>query len=144
GLAACGGSDNNTPMQTQFKMSVVVSDGAVSAPHTDPNLKNGWGVAFNPQGFVWVADNGTQKATLYDGNGVVQSLVVAIPANAGGDADPTGIVFNSDTSFVVSKGGKTGPAAFIFDGEGGSLAAWAPSVDLNNAVTVSDSSATSA
>jgi uncharacterized protein (TIGR03118 family) len=144
GLAACGGSDNNTPMQTQFKMSVVVSDGAVSAPHTDPNLKNGWGVAFNPQGFVWVADNGTQKATLYDGNGVVQSLVVAIPANAGGDADPTGIVFNSDTSFVVSKGGKTGPAAFIFDGEGGSLAAWAPSVDLNNAVTVSDSSATGA
>src|SRR5690348_10647395 len=43
----------------------------ISAPHQDANLKNGWGVAFNPTGFVWVADNHTGKSTLYDGSGNV-------------------------------------------------------------------------
>ena len=66
GLASCGGGSNdNMPVQTRFKMSIVVSDGAVSAPHTDPNLKNGWGVAFNPNGFVWVANNGTQTDEVF-------------------------------------------------------------------------------
>jgi hypothetical protein len=40
-LAACG-NDNNT-MTPQFKSTIVLSDGSVSAPHTDANLKNGWG-----------------------------------------------------------------------------------------------------
>ncbi len=33
----------------------LVSNGAFPANFTDPHLKNAWGVAFNPQGFVWVA-----------------------------------------------------------------------------------------
>ncbi|SAK50918.1 hypothetical protein AWB79_01697 [Caballeronia hypogeia] len=145
GIASCGGSsDNNMPSATRFKMTVVVSDGAVAAPHTDANLKNGWGVAFNPNGFAWVADNGTQKATLYDGNGVVQSLVVAIPPTANGTADPTGIVFNKGPDLVVARNGKSGVAAFVFAGEGGSITAWAPAVDTNNAFTVVDSSASGA
>jgi uncharacterized protein (TIGR03118 family) len=144
GLASCGGSDNG-PTATRFKSTMLVSDGAVAAAHTDPNLKNAWGVAFNPKGFVWVANNGTQTATLYDGNGVVQSLVVAIPATASGPASPTGIVFNgSTTDFMVSQAGKTGAAAFIFVGEGGSVTAWSPAVDLTHAITVSDSSAAGA
>lgn len=142
-LASCGGSDH--PMATQFKSTILVSDGAVAASHTDANLKNAWGVAFNPKGFVWVANNATQTATLYDGNGVVQSLVVSIPATASGPASPTGIVFNgSTTDFIASKGGKSGAAAFIFAGEGGSITAWSPSVDLTHAITVSDSSASGA
>src|SRR6185503_1924243 len=60
-----------------------------AAEHTDPNLVNGWGVAFNPFGFVWVADGGTGVSTPYDGNGNPQSLVVTIPGGK-----PTGIVFN--------------------------------------------------
>ena len=32
----------------------LVSDGSVPAENTDPNLIDGWGVAFNPDGFVWV------------------------------------------------------------------------------------------
>jgi hypothetical protein len=63
----------------RFKVTALVSDGAVSAAHTDANLKNPCGVAFNSKGFVWVADNGANVATLYDGNGVPQSLVVTIP-----------------------------------------------------------------
>ena len=147
GLASCGGSDNNSmnAMSTRFKSTILVSDGAFAASHTDPNLKNPWGVAFNPKGFVWVANNGTQTATLYDGNGVVQSLVVSIPATASGPASPTGIVFNgSATDFMVSQAGKSGAAAFIFVGEGGSVTAWAPAVDMTHAITVSDSSAAGA
>lgn len=139
-LAPCGGSDNNMPAPTRFKATTVVSDGAVPAPHTDPNLKNGWGSAFNPQGFVWVANNGSQTATLYDGNGVIQSLVVAIPATASGPADPTGIVFNNGPDLRLTQNGKSGVAAFVFAGEGGSITAWAPAVDMTHAFTVADSS----
>src|SRR4051812_7892583 len=58
----------------------LVSDTpTIPAEHTDRNLVNAWGVAFNPFGFVWVADNGTGVSTLYDGNGNPQSLVVTIP-----------------------------------------------------------------
>jgi uncharacterized protein (TIGR03118 family) len=140
GIAACGGSSHNIEAQ-RFKISVLVSDGAVPAPHTDPNLKNGWGLAFNPTAFAWVADNGTQKATLYDGNGVPQSLVVSIPGGSNGDSDPTGIVFNGSTDFVVTQGSTSGPAAFIFAGEGGTITAWAPKVALTNAFVVHDDGA---
>ena len=63
GLAACGGSDdnnNNTPPASTagtFKETVLVSDGSVAAPHVDPNLKNGWGIANNPKATFWVSDN---------------------------------------------------------------------------------------
>ena len=114
-----------------YQVRNLVSDVAGAAEHTDPNLVNGWGVAFNPFGFVWVADNGTGVATLYDGDGNPQSLVVSIPGGR-----PTGIVFNGSNDFVVSKGTLSGPARFIFATEGGTIAAWAPNVDPTHAITV--------
>jgi hypothetical protein len=56
-----------------------VSDGFITAEHTDPNLVNAWGVAFNPFGFVWVADADAHVSTLYDGDGNANALVVQIP-----------------------------------------------------------------
>src|SRR5438105_4311026 len=41
-----------------YEIHNLVSDGAVTADFTDSNLVNGWGVAFNPNGFVWLVDNG--------------------------------------------------------------------------------------
>ncbi|MBP0590007.1 TIGR03118 family protein [Paraburkholderia sp. LEh10] len=141
-LVSCGGGSgsNNTgmPVQSTFTASALVSDGVIAAPHTDPNLKNGWGVAFNPKGFAWVADNGTNRATLYDGNGVPQSLVVTIPDGKNGTASPTGIVFNGTSSFTVTQNAKSGVAAFIFAGEGGTITAWAPAVGPTNAFTMYD------
>src|SRR5262245_46676171 len=67
----------------------LVSDVLGAAEHTDPNLVNAWGVAFNPFGFTRLADNGTGVSTAYDGNGNPGSFVVAIPGGK-----PTGIVFN--------------------------------------------------
>jgi len=118
-----------------YQVRNLVSDVSGAAEHTDPNLVNGWGVAFNPFGFVWVAANGTGVATLYDGAGNPQSLVVSIPGGR-----PTGIVFNGSNDFVVSKGGVSGPARFIFATEAGIIAAWAPNVDLTHAITVVDNS----
>ncbi len=144
-LAACGGSDsnsNNAPNVGAFKSTVLVSDGSTSAPHTDANLQNGWGIAFNPTGVVWVSDNTTSKSTLYDGNGVVQSLVVTIPPAAGGQTGgPTGIVFNTSTDFQVTANGSTSNALFIWATEAGTIAGWSPKVLPTSAVKAYDDGA---
>jgi uncharacterized protein (TIGR03118 family) len=123
----------------------LVSDGSVSADHTDPNLINAWGVAFNPFGVVWVANNGTGTSTLYDGNGNVQSLVVQIPSpDAASGGTPTGIVFNASSSaasFAVSAGGASGPSKFLFATEDGVIAGWAPNVNPTQAIIAVDNSA---
>jgi len=131
-----------------YQQHNLVSDGFVAAAHHDPNLVNAWGVAFNPFGPVWVADNGAGVATLYDGAGNAVPLVVQIPSagNAFGGGNPTGIVFNGSTGFVVSSGGLKGPSKFIFASEDGGIAGWAPNLEIpisTHAVRVVDNSNTS-
>ena len=138
-----GGAPTTPTMPTSggaYALRGLVSDGT-STPNTDSSLVNGWGIAFNPQGFVWVSDAGTSKSTLYDGNGVPQSLVVDIPAGSVGPAVPTGIVFNGSTDFKVSQGGATGASPFIFVGVTGTIAGWSPTVNMTNAVQVFDGGA---
>jgi uncharacterized protein (TIGR03118 family) len=144
-VASCGGGDDHpsngdmTPMITStFATKTLVADQGTDAAHIDTNLVNAWGIAFNPTGFVWVADNGTSKSTLYDGNGVPQSLVVSIPAGTAGAASPTGIVYNGSTDFKVTQNGVTGASPFIFVGEAGTVSGWSPSVNFTNAVTTVD------
>ena len=115
---------------TAFSQTDLVSNGTVTAATTDANLINPWGLALSPTGPMWVANNGTQTSTLYDGTGIKQSLVVAIPPPSAGPADPTGMVFNSSSDFAISKnGGPSSPALFIFSGEGGAISGWSQSVD---------------
>jgi uncharacterized protein (TIGR03118 family) len=126
-LTGCGGSSTPAVPDTAFTDTKLVSDTA-GAPNTDANLINAWGIAFNPTGYVWVANTGTHTSTLYDGNGVRQTLVVNTPAA------PIGIVFNgSKTDFKGSP--------FIFSTAAGAIAAWSPAVDPNNAATVFDGAA---
>ena len=143
GLAACGGSNDSPPAPppaSPFVSTALVSDGSTPAAHSDPNLQNGWGVAFNPKGTFWVSDNTTHKSTLYDGNGVVQSLVVTIPDGANGPAGPTGIIFNSTADFVISSGGASSSAVFVWATDAGTIAAWSPKVLPTQAVTAFDDS----
>jgi uncharacterized protein (TIGR03118 family) len=64
-------------------------------------------------------------------------LVVHLPNSAGGVSfDPTGIVGNTTTDFLVSAPGKSGPALFIYSGEGGMIAGWSRVVDPNNAIVM--------
>jgi uncharacterized protein (TIGR03118 family) len=142
-LSACGGGSDgggmSTPAMASFAVTSLDTDtplSAYSTTHQDTKLVNAWGVAFNPQGYVWVANNKTDSSTLYDGTGVPQSLVVTTPPA------PTGIVFNgSSTDFMLTSGGSSGASPFIFATEGGELAAWAPSVAATRAISVYDGSA---
>ena len=158
GLYACGGGYSSNSMSSstpavvtmpavlagQFLATSLVVDAPATpgysneaSRHTDSNLINGWGVAFNPTGFVWVANNGSNTSTLYDGNGVPNSLVVAMPDGF----SPTGIVFNASQDFKVTSNGVTGVAAFLFAGEGGQIAGWSPAVDRTHTVTAVDNHA---
>jgi len=145
-LAACGGGSDAPVMGSGYVATSLVTDvnasgNPYSGAHTDAHLVNPWGIAFNPQGFVWVCDNASSTSTLYDGSGVAQSLVVAIPAGTAGPAKPTGIVFNAGQEFQVSQGGVSGASPFIFAGEAGTIAGWSPNVNLTNAITVFDGAA---
>lgn len=128
-----------------YRQRNLVSDSAaVRAEHRDPHLVNGWGLAFNPYGVAWVADNGTGFSTLYDGNGNPQSLVVQIPGAGNATGKPTGTVFYGGNGFVVTKGSVSGPSRFLFVGEDGVISGWAPTVDPTHAIRVVDNSASHA
>jgi uncharacterized protein (TIGR03118 family) len=150
GGAYSGGGGGQTAMSTTlainpasaFSFTTLVSDTSSNgALVVDPNLKNPWGVVFGPSAPVWVANNHSETSTLYDGNGKPQPaagpLIVNTPPNGAATFDPTGIVFNgAATDFLVTAGGKTGAAAFIYSGEGGMIAGWSPTVDPIHTVTM--------
>src|ERR1700730_5606806 len=103
----------------RYRQTNLVSDISGVARFTDPNLINPWGLVASPTSPWWISDNNAGKSTLYNAKppGSIPGLVVAIPppSNAPGTAGtPTGVVFNGSAGFVVSQGGKSGPALFIF------------------------------
>ena len=145
GLAAAAPSVAAPPDKANsYQVGTLVSNTGVPPVHNDGHLKNSWGVAFNPTGFVWVANNHTGTSTLYDGNGVPSPatpnppgpLIVTIPAASGPPAigSPTGIVFNASNDFQVTNGTLTGAARFIFASEDGMISGWAPNVDGTHAL----------
>ena len=141
-LVSCGGGAGDVSRDTQlgasgaaFAVTNLVADTACG--NVDPNLVNGWGIAFNPQGFVWVATTGprSRRCTTATACRNRSSFRFRRPA---GEAKPTGIVFNGSNDFVVSQGGTSGPSRFIFAGQAGTLAAWSPTVNATNAITMYD------
>ena len=130
GLVALAPAAQSAPSRARnaYHQTNLVSDLPGLAQLTDPDLVNPWGMAAGPATPVWVADNGTDKATIYPGfvNGSpIQKapLVVSIPGGA-----PTGQVFNGTTGFEVRDGDASGPALFLFDSEAGLVTGWNPGV----------------
>lgn len=105
-----------------YRVTNLVSDERGVAARLDPNLVNGWGLAAGPSTPWWVADNGTDVSTLYDGSGMPLPLVVKVRGA------PTGAVFNGGSGFVVSHEGQSGPALFLFSTESGTIRGWNPNV----------------
>ena len=142
GIAPVAASEHAAPV-TQTNL---VSDLPNTAQVTDPNLVNPWGLVHGPTTPWWVSDNGMGVSTLYNGSGQPfppgSPLVVTIPPPNGGTppAAPTGVVFNGTPDFVVSSGGKSGPALFIFATEDGTISGWNATVDLHNAILKVDNS----
>jgi uncharacterized protein (TIGR03118 family) len=143
-LAACGGGSGSSGGQAAppaaamgFTDTALVSNSNTvvgTALTIDANLQNPWGIAVAPGSPFWISDNNDNLSTLYSGIGANEtqgvtgsaSVGVAIPASAAGvDANPTGQVYNGNGGFVISTSNGQESALFIFDGEGGTIAAWA-------------------
>src|SRR5262245_32898734 len=112
-VIACAGLLIGVPASAQaggayFQQTNLVSDVPGLARFTGSNLKNPWGIAFGESTPFWVSNQVTGTATIYDGTGQPQSLVVTIPPAGGGN--PTGQVFNSSSDFAL--GGGTTSALF--------------------------------
>jgi uncharacterized protein (TIGR03118 family) len=133
GSAAAGIADD------VFTVHDLVADASGAAPAADAKLVNGWGLSAGPATPWWVSNNGTSSSTLYNGSGAKQALTVTV---AGG---PTGTVFNgSAADFVVSQGGKSGAARFLFSTLGGTILGWSPTVNGTTAIPGVDNSAAGA
>ena len=119
-----------------YEQHNLVSDGAVPADLVDPALVNAWGLVASATSPWWVADNGTDSSTLYNGStGAKLSLRVSVPSA------PTGVVFNGGAGFVVTSGSASGAARFIFATEQGTILGWNPAVAATQAVVGVDNSA---
>ena len=132
---------------TRFQVTNLVSDGFVPAATIDPNLINPWGMSYAPTGPFWISDNNAGLATLYNGAGTKLGLEVTIapPPGTGSSATPTGQVFNgSPTDFVVSSGGKSASALFLFATEDGTISGWTPSVSFTHSILAVDNSSVGA
>lgn len=105
-----------------FAQTNLTSDLQGVALNTDTNLSNPWGIAFSNTSPIWISDNHTGLATVYNGLGqpfpVGSPLVVNIPPPRGGSppAAPTGVVSNGTADF--------GGSHFIFATEDGTISAW--------------------
>jgi uncharacterized protein (TIGR03118 family) len=114
-LTFLAGNALTTPLG--YSQTNLVSDIPGLAANTDPNLKNPWGISFGATSPFWVSDNATGLATLYNGSGTPQALVVSIPLPGGGGlASPTGQVFNGPGAFSDN--------LFLFATEEGTIAGW--------------------
>src|SRR5438132_12578976 len=110
-----------------YTVHPLVSNVAGTAPTTDANLVNAWGLTASATSPWWVADNGTDLSTLYRADGSIVPLVVQVPAH------PTGAVFWA-----------TGVRArFVFDTEGGQVRGWLPAQG-NQTIVLADRSAVGA
>jgi uncharacterized protein (TIGR03118 family) len=142
-VAACGGGGGGgsqaapPPAAMGFTDTALVSNSNTvvgTALTIDANLQNPWGIAIAPGAPFWISDNNNNLSTLYSGIGTNEtqtvtgspSVGIAIPPSAAGvEAKPTGQVFNGNGGFMIATSNGQESALFIFDGEGGTIAAWA-------------------
>lgn len=125
----------------------LVSDLPGTAPVTDPNLVNPWGLTHSPHGPWWISDNGTGMASIYTGAGLQAAPAISIPSPSGeaNGGTPDGIVFNRAASygygdeqdrqsFPVTQNGKSGSSTFMFATEDGTILGWNKDVNPTSAV----------
>ena len=101
-------------------ITYLTSDITAVSANLDGHLVNPWGMSISPTGPWWISDNATGLSTLYDGNGLPQSLVVTIPPATTGTGTPTGTVYNPTSNFTIHGI----PAAFLFCTEDGTISGW--------------------
>jgi len=97
----------------------VVSNLASNVPgladNTNPDVVNAWGLDASATSPWWIADNGTDLASVLTASGTALSLRPTVPGG------PTGLVANTTTSSFVVGGVR---ASFLFSGEDGVIRGW--------------------
>jgi uncharacterized protein (TIGR03118 family) len=105
----------------QYKLTNLTSNQSGKAKHTDSLLQNAWGLAYAPTAPFWVSDEWNGWSTLYDGNGVPQSLQVVVPPASGtGPGSPTGLVYNGSSEFQI----RNWTSLFLFSTLDGTIQGW--------------------
>jgi uncharacterized protein (TIGR03118 family) len=113
---------NSKALKDFEQVNLIANNGEYGAARVDPNLINGWGIAFSPGGIVWISSEGQGVSLVVNKDGGQVLAPVAIPspgASTGGH--PSGQVFNSGIGFRLPNGN---PARFIFAGLDGVISAW--------------------
>src|ERR1700678_2236537 len=128
---------SDPPATSAFTDTALVADNThvvATVTTIDANLQNPWGMAVGPGLPFWIADNHNNLSTLYSGTGQNETgtvtgsdaVGITIPASAGGvESKPTGQVYNGTGGFPIPTPNGQETALFIFDGEAGTIAAWA-------------------
>ena len=97
--------------------NLVSNSAAVPAAAHDASLVNAWGLTASDSSPWWVADNGANVSTLYNGNtGAKLGLTVVV------DGGPTGTVFNIAGAMFPVPSGAT--SRFLFASEDGKIRGW--------------------
>jgi uncharacterized protein (TIGR03118 family) len=122
-LESCKKFPSPVTFENNFaQVNLVANNSSYGAVTVDPNLVNGWGIAFAPSGPAWLSANGTGLSPIYSATGSILRPPVAIPTNAASiGGAPTGTIFNGTSGFKLSNGN---PARFIFVGEDGVISGW--------------------
>ncbi len=120
---------------SSFVQTNIVSDGAVTAAQTDPNMLNPWGIALGKA--FWIDGQGSGFALVDAATGAQQFTVKVPPAASAAKGTPTGVVINTDTTLFPITGGA---ANFIFATRDGSIAAWNITTNPNAVTMVNNSS----
>ena len=119
------GSAPGAPPGSRYTVTPLVSDIPGAAAVTDPNVHNAWGLARSGTSPWWIADNGTNKTSVYTGAG---ALVQIGGINAQGvPGAPTGAVFAgiaNQFQVATTASATLGAANFIFASEDGTISAW--------------------
>src|SRR4051794_40749586 len=77
------------PPGTKYTVTPLVSNVPGLAPVTDPNVENAWGLARSATSPWWIADNGTDRTSVYNGAG--QLVAVGGLNFQGVPGAPTGV-----------------------------------------------------
>lgn len=132
------GDDGN--VSSFYQRTDLLSDLQDEAPQLDVNLVNPWGIAFGDDTVFWIANQGSETATVCDAEGQpVNESTITVPDG------PTGVVYNEDEeSFTVSDGVVSASSEFIFATVAGTIYGWNGDIDPLNAMLAVDSSAAEA
>jgi uncharacterized protein (TIGR03118 family) len=138
--AAVADHDHDGSAANAYDQRNLVSNLPGTAEVTDGNLVNPWGIVVRDNKII-VADNGPGLSTRYRKDGEIINEVINIPAPPGGESPtgtPSGMIRNLTDDFRIP--GTHKPARLLFATEDGTVAAWNPEVDQENAILVIDKS----